>query len=168
MVTVVDNRAAWVKSFKTIVCNTFKELKPQKGRLSKKTDCATFELEPHREYAQELYLECRLEASGLEPDAEALENESARIVLQLLEGNKAQAARVCEFLRGVAPAEWDVRLGKNGRRIYVTKSALPALDMTLHVSKQVENIKKYGETCVVLQRLWQTNVKEIDTLVAGK
>lgn len=167
MVSMANDRAVWVKSFKAVLCNTFKDLQMQRSRLSKRTDCASFELEPHRDYTPELYIECRFDVFSRDGEVEALEKDAARIIVLLANEHKTHAERIRKFLREIVPVEFDVRVNKSGRRIYITKSGLPTLDLAVHVSKQTEMLKQYGDACVQLQKLWKANVPELDKFIGG-
>ena len=162
MADVTNEKSLWVKSFKRLLTNLFKELEQLKSTLSKDTKCASFKLEPQGAYLEESFLECRFEVFPKDSEMEVQDKDAARIVLGFAKDYKPLIAGICEFWRSKLPAEVAVRSNANGSRIYLTRSNLPALDLNVHVSQQIENIKKYGDACNHLQRLWKSNCADFD------
>jgi hypothetical protein len=164
MTAITQDKTLWVKSFKRLLTNLFKDLEQLKATLSKDTKCAALKLEPHRPYTEDLFMETRFEVFAKDTLPETAEKDAARIVCVFPKDYKPLLPNICEFLRGKLPA--DIRVNHNQtQRVYITKTNLPTLDQTVHVSQQVENIKKYGEACDHLQRLWKSMIAELDTYV---
>ncbi|WP_425618369.1 hypothetical protein NA78x_002074 [Anatilimnocola sp. NA78] len=149
------DQADWSEKFAIHLCRAFPNLHAKKGKRSEVTKCAGFELGPRLDYMHNLYIECRWEPHSKSPERAAAETFVARIVIQLGSSFKGQSTSLCKQIETFESGKYQVFTGATAGPVYITKTGLPALDLTIPPNKQLTAIQSYGQACSDLQSYWR-------------
>jgi hypothetical protein len=160
-------KADFATKLKSFLKNNF-GLQPQENNLSTNTKSAAFELGPRPDFVWNLYVECRWEPWSKSSALLVLERDVVRVVVQFKGKFANLIGPVASTLSAAAGERFEIRVSNSEGTIYIVRSALRALDVSILPSQQKERSLRYGEECVAISKFWKESVTLLDEMVISK